>query len=34
VVKVAVAFGFFTDMGKFCISEEIVNDASSEHINN
>jgi hypothetical protein len=31
VVKVAVAFGFFTDVGKFCIWEEIINEASSEH---
>jgi len=29
-----VAFGFFTDVGKFCIWEEIINGASSEHFYN
>ena len=31
VVKVAVAFGFFTDVTNFRIWEEITNDASSKH---
>jgi hypothetical protein len=34
VVKVAVAFGFFTDVGKCYIWDEIVTDASREHFSN